>query len=203
MDIYIWTISRFSRFWLLWIKLLWAFGYIKKKKKRKSSIFNKQRGPCSFSKANYKQIKTKIGVSRFTIMVYAHFSANHTKLLLKVNYMNCIAEESCRKYQNQWTSGVMGQMIITGLKDTRHIITDAVFWVEIHKKIIIWNYHEKNASFMQISVHIYLPCSLTWNLYLNSPSYQYTDLILPNYFSSPELLFKWTTNAIPIKSVFS
>ena len=30
-----------------------------------------------------------------------------------------------------------GQMIITGLKDTRHIITDAVFWVEIHKKIII------------------------------------------------------------------
>lgn len=152
-----------------------------------------------FPKQTTSKGKTKIGVSRFTIMVYAHFSANHTKLLIKVNYMNCIAEKSLRKYQNQWTSGVMGQMIIAGLKDTRQIITDVVFWVEIHKK----NYHEKNASFMQISVHIYLPCSLTWNLYLNSPSYQYTDLIPPNYFSSPELLFKWTTNAIPIKSVFS
>ena len=53
---------------------------------------------------------------------------------------------------------------------------------KIHKKIIIWICHEKNVSFKQISVYMYLPCSLTLILYLNSLSYQYTEQISPNYF---------------------
>ena len=115
------------------------------------------------------------------------FSVNHTRRLLRVKYMNLVVEESCRKHLNQWTSGVMEQMIIRWLNLTRHIITTVVFLVKIHKKIIIWNYHEKNVSFLQISVHIYLPCSLTVTLYLNSLSYQYTEQISPNYFFSQNL----------------
>ena len=40
---------------------------------------------------------------------------------------------------------------------------------------------------MQISDRIYLPCSLTVTLYLNSLSYQYTEQISPNHFFSQNL----------------